>query len=416
MRIACFGIAKKGVGGSVSQAGYLILREMLERGIEIDFFGWKGYFFPDELSHFPNLTIHAIPEVEWLEGLMGRLSGVVHRAATFFLVQPIKEVGAQRQILNTFNAHRKYDAVLFLGKYAPFRVENLPAISWLQAAPGTEWFYINKNRSLLMKLCGRSIYVKLFLYYVIFKSGRNLSELNKSDIFICGSQWSKENLVMNGADESKVFPLPYPIEIESFQSVDDSDQSNSSEQQTVLWLGRIDARKRLDLFLDACCLLIEARANIKVKIVGQPSYGKGYQRLIDEFKYPDRLEHDRFLPYEEIPKLLRRSAVLVQPSEGENFGSSPAESLCCGTPVVLGPTNGTKDYLGSAGFIFDEYTAESLKDTIARVLALSKADREKLKLEAKSTAKSMFSSQRIIDELEDILTKSGIGKAKIKSQ
>jgi glycosyltransferase involved in cell wall biosynthesis len=416
MRIACFGIAKKGVGGSVSQAGYLILKEMLGRGIEIDFFGWKGYFFPDELSHFPNLTIHAIPDVEWLEGLMGKLSGVVHRTATFFLVQPVKEVGAQRQILNTFHEQRNYDAVLFLGKYAPFRVENLPAISWLQSAPGTEWFYINKNRSLLMKLCGISIYIKLFLYYVIFKSGRNLSELNKSDIFICGSQWSKENLVMSGVDKSKVFPLPYPIEIESFQSPIELDESDDSESQTVLWLGRIDARKRLDLFLDACCLLIEAGANIKVKIVGQPSYGKGYQRLIDEFKYPDKLEHDRFLPYEEVPEILRRSAVLVQPSEGENFGSSPAESICCGTPVVLGPTNGTKDYLGPAGFVFEEYTADSLKDTIAKVLVLSKADRDKLKLEAKSTAKSMFSSQRIIDELEGIITDAGAGKFKIKSQ
>jgi glycosyltransferase involved in cell wall biosynthesis len=416
MRVACFGIAKKGVGGSVSQAGYLILKEMLERGIEIDFFGWKGYFFPDELSYFSNLTIHEIPDVEWLERLMSKLSGVVHRIATFFLLHPVKEVMSQREILTKFNAHRNYDAVLFLGKYAPFKVESIPVISWLQSAPGTEWFYINKNRALLMKLCGRLIYVKLFLYYVIFKSQRNSDELSNSDVFICGSKWSKENLIMNGVDESKVFPLPYPIEIESFQSVESSNTADIDGPQTVLWLGRIDARKRLDLFLDACCLLIENGANIKVKIVGQPSYGKGYQRLIDKFKYPDRLEHDRFLPYEEVPKILRRSAVLVQPSEGENFGSSPAESICCGTPVVLGPTNGTKDYLGPAGFVFEEYTVDSLKDTIARVLALSKADREKLNLEAKSTAKSMFSSRRIIDELEGIITNAGIGKVKIQSQ
>ena len=58
---------------------------------------------------------------------------------------------------------------------------------------------------------------------------------------------------------------------------------------------------------------------------------------------------------QEVPALLREATVLVQTSENENFGSSVAEALACGTPVVVGPSNGTADYIDEHSMIFGDY-------------------------------------------------------------
>ncbi len=42
------------------------------------------------------------------------------------------------------------------------------------------------------------------------------------------------------------------------------------------------------------------------------------------------------VPREAVPDLIRQATAVVQVSENENFGSSIAEALACGVPVVAG--------------------------------------------------------------------------------
>jgi glycosyltransferase involved in cell wall biosynthesis len=91
--------------------------------------------------------------------------------------------------------------------------------------------------------------------------------------------------------------------------------------------------------------------------------------------------------------------VLVQPSEDENFGSAVAEALACGTPVVLGSSNGTGDYAKSGAIRFDQYEANAVAAAIA--LAITKADA--LREPARQAAELHLDPKTIALGLEKIL-------------
>jgi glycosyltransferase involved in cell wall biosynthesis len=171
--------------------------------------------------------------------------------------------------------------------------------------------------------------------------------------FIVGSAWSREFLSGYGIPPAAIYALPYPTDLKQFSPA--AAEMPAADRPMVLWLGRTVPRKRLDLFLSACAKLIQASRDIDVCVVGGFDFAPGYAKLIEQFPSPNRLQYIRNLPREQVVPLLRAASVVVQPSEDENFGSAVAEALACGTPVVLGPTNGTADYIGGGGIQFSQY-------------------------------------------------------------
>ena len=180
------------------------------------------------------------------------------------------------------------------------------------------------------------------------------------DIIICGSQWSKyrfkDRLIKYGLKSKTVKVLPYPIDINYFKSNSFHSNKKRSESKLFLWLGRSEPRKRLDLLLDAYALLLQERQDVRLKIIGGFAWAPGYKKLIDNFEFPEYLEYQPSIDRAKVPELMAQCDVLIQPSEGENFGLSVAEALCCGLPVIVGPTNGTKDFISSSSFVFEDYT------------------------------------------------------------
>jgi glycosyltransferase involved in cell wall biosynthesis len=75
----------------------------------------------------------------------------------------------------------------------------------------------------------------------------------------------------------------------------------------------------------------------------------------------------------EVLDYLREADMVVQPSECEEFGHAIAEAMACGVPVVVGPTNGTREYAPPAGsVVIDHYEPASLADALERGLAIAR--------------------------------------------
>jgi glycosyltransferase involved in cell wall biosynthesis len=89
--------------------------------------------------------------------------------------------------------------------------------------------------------------------------------------------------------------------------------------------------------------------------------------------------------------------VLVQPSEQENFGFSVAEALAAGRAVVVGPTNGTADYVGSAGYAFTDYRAESVADAMEGALEAVTREGPAVSARAREEARRHFAIDAVAD-------------------
>jgi glycosyltransferase involved in cell wall biosynthesis len=400
-KIACFGFVKKR-SGSMTSANFLMLKEFLERGYEIDLYG-----FEEETIDFQDLFKYKAFRYTFVSSksfLSVYLSNKFKNILPDSIIYRLNYQFLKNEIL-TNHCFKKYDVLLFLGLFAPFKFENIPIISWGQGHPQTEWLYIKKLKEKIISLCGIGLYIKLTIFYK-FKTIWARSDLGNSDLLICASQWSKQQLVKLGFNEKLIYILPYPLELEHFRPKNCQIDNKAEDIKTLLWLGRCDPRKRLDLLLEAYTEILETRQDLKLKIFGRISYAKGYKQLIDNFKFSDRIEYQLRVDCSEIPELMSQCDLLIQPSEGEDFGSSIAEALACGLPVIVGSTNGTKDYINSSSFLFEEYETEPLKNTIIKAIEAIEQNRKQLAIDARQAAEKNFNIVAVVDRFEEILQKT----------
>jgi glycosyltransferase involved in cell wall biosynthesis len=398
LRIACYGYADCNAG-SVSAAGFAILRELLSRGHEFDFFGNKSFVYPRELEAFPNFSFVQVSGKleERLYKLFSALPGRPLRSAFDGLRN---RIGCAHLINTMCQAHRNrpYDLQLFLGTWAFGRIPSVPVISWVQGPPGTDGRSISRHAKQIKQLCGSKEYWMLRAY-AWYREHFGRPPFHHTDVVICGSGWSRRVLAEYGVPLDRTHALPYPVDLDRFCPPSQERPAGEQGQPLVLWLGRTVPRKRLDLFLDACDRLITSGQKILVLVIGGFGFAAEYRRLIEQFRYPEQLRHIESLDRDAVAALVRSAAVLVQPSEEENFGSSVAEAVACGTPVVVGPTNGTGDYIGQGGVRFDRYESDAVAAAIAKAIA----DSVRLRPAACAAARQFLSPDSIATDLVALL-------------
>lgn len=400
LKIAYYGFVKDGAG-SGSGCQFLILEELLKRGMQIDFYGWKGFTEPTELLTYPNFCYIPLTDTAIIRFAVKLTPPRLHK--TFFGVfNPLLINRLNRRVLqkevSKYHVAKRYDLLFFVELCSLFKISGLPTISWLQGSPQTEWFFIRKVRKTIISLCGMGLYLKLAVFYRL-RARQAKKEILCSDFFVCCSSWSKEQLVQYGVAPEVIKALPYPMDMSLFKFR--KPRADSTKKQKVfLYLGRIDPRKRLDLLLEAFALVLQERQDVKLKIIGRIPYAKGYRKLIDNFAHPDHLEYQSFIERSQVPDLMASCDVLIQPSEGENFGSSVAEALCAGLPVIVGSTNGMKDFINPS-FVFEEYSPECLKQVMLEALDKIEEDQEAIALEGRQTAEQNFNVSNIVDELQN---------------
>jgi glycosyltransferase involved in cell wall biosynthesis len=125
--------------------------------------------------------------------------------------------------------------------------------------------------------------------------------------------------------------------------------------------------------------------------------------LIEQFARREQVKYVPHLSRPRVPELIQEAAVLAQTSENENFGSSVAEALACGVPVVVGPTNGTADYIDETSEIFDLYRAESVGAAIVRVLEHRREKPALVQHSTRAAAERWFALSTVVDRLLDIV-------------
>jgi len=396
LRIACYGFADPRAG-SVSTAGFLILRQLLERGHQIDFFNKTSFVRPREFESLTNYRFVEVPTPasDRIIRRCPRRGGTVLR---HFLGQIAHRIFAAKVLaaMRRHHAESPYDVQLWLGDWSWGRIGDIPVVSWVQGPPQTDARSVVRHRKQILRLCGWRSYLPLRLY-AAYRGSLGLPRFDCTDLFIVGSEWSRKILSSYGIPSQLIHAMAYPVDLKQFSPAEEDGASDV--RPTILWIGRTVPRKRLDLFLDACCELTRSGVDPDVLVVGGFDFTPGYAKLLEQFPSPHRLRHIPAIPREQVIALLQTASVVVQPSEDENFGSTIAEALACGTPVVLGPTNGTGDYMGDGGVQFAQYNAESVADAISRALQ----DRTTLRQKARHAAMAAFDAAKIADELVGLL-------------
>lgn len=134
------------------------------------------------------------------------------------------------------------------------------------------------------------------------------------------------------------------------------------EDSMLLFVGRLQALKGVDLALETLIELRQRGRNIMLAIVGGPSGPDGRATLASLHRRVEEagvIEHVSFVApqaHQLLSTWMRASDVMVVPSRTESFGLVALESSACGTPVVASDVGGLMTLIdeGVTGFLMGE--------------------------------------------------------------
>ena len=171
-----------------------------------------------------------------------------------------------------------------------------------------------------------------------------------------------------GLRASTVSVLPNPVALPEQQWTDPG-----TEPPLIVTVGRLYRAKGYDVLLAACARLRDDGRSFRVVIAGGDSPGHesdatALRRQSVELGLDGVVEFAGDVA--DVPALLRRATVYVQPSRAETFGLATAEAMALGLPVVATSTGGLRDHVvdGRTGLSVAAEDPAALADALARML------------------------------------------------
>lgn len=246
-----------------------------------------------------------------------------------------------------------------------------------------------------------------FIYMSMFER-KNL----KHSSLIHFTTESERRLALSAGIEYPSFVVPMGIDLKRFSRLPLQDSfrlryPELKNKKILLFLGRINFKKGLDILVRAFAYLLTERDDVHLVIAGPDD--EGYSKKIKKFlKKEDILDMTTFtgmLLGEDKLAAFRDSEIFALPSYSENFGLSVVEAMACGTPAVISNKVGIYKELeeNRAGLIV-ETDPESLLEGIQTLLD-DEALRIKIAENGKKFVKEYFDIEKIAGSVIEIYRK-----------
>lgn len=179
-----------------------------------------------------------------------------------------------------------------------------------------------------------------------------------------------------------------------------NDFHNRGDYGYILYAGRFDWAKRVDILVKAYSMLEEKyKKEFKLKLVGQGSNEKYLKELV---KNTDLKKYVEFIPWLQRSKLIylmSKCSIFVLPSFFECMPVVVLEAMASGKPVIASDVPGPQDIVihGYNGFLFKRGDIE----TLAKYLELLCEDetlRRRVGKNARKTIEKKYTFEKISEE------------------
>ncbi|HEU0026343.1 MAG TPA: glycosyltransferase [Ktedonobacterales bacterium] len=231
-----------------------------------------------------------------------------------------------------------------------------------------------------------------------------------ADCVIVSTEHEGEQLRrLYGLSPSHTRVIPCGVDLRAFTPGDTSDRTEArralalDDIPTLLFVGRLDPIKGIDLLLESVALL-KTPARLLV-VGGDPTGDPEVERLrarAEALGVADRVRFPGAVPQSELPRYYRAVDALVVASRYESFGLVAVEALACGLPVVASAAGGLPTVVrdGENGLLVRWRYAEAFAQRIDALLG-DPALMTRLRAAARLSVER-FDWQRIGDRVRDL--------------
>lgn len=190
-------------------------------------------------------------------------------------------------------------------------------------------------------------------------------EMNTFDKVILLSEEERNYLSKIGLKHDKSLKIPIAISDLFFNPPEFVDRNG------ILYVGRIDEFKGLDVLVNAIRELRLQNINLKCRIIGKDfNYKSRLQSLIDRLEVAELVRIENQVTQEEVLDYYSSALITVLPSSSEGFPLVLAESMARGTPFISTPVGAIPELVNQsgAGFLTPVGDAKSLAERIGQLL------------------------------------------------
>lgn len=163
-----------------------------------------------------------------------------------------------------------------------------------------------------------------------------------------------------------------PNMISSLPEIRDAGEESSTP--TLLFVGRIEARKGIQFLPDILRAVNKSFPNAVLEIAGGDQFARGLGSLKKwlQRQFGSLIDRVRFLGAlspEEIDKAYRRSWVLVFPTKWDNFPMAVLEAMAYAKPIVTTFNGGMPEMLAGTGSLIAAPDSREFTENILRLLS-----------------------------------------------
>jgi glycosyltransferase involved in cell wall biosynthesis len=251
-----------------------------------------------------------------------------------------------------------------------------------------------------VKLRQKWILKRLFTY--IF-GRRVLRDAGKA---IALTQSEKQQLVATGVPEKRVVVIPNGIDPAEFETLPSKGGFRAKYgvgegERIILFVGRIQRIKGLELLLEALYYLSHERDDIRLVLVGSEEEGHlaTLMNLADSWGIRDKVLHTGLLTDADKLSAYADADVFVLPSHGEGFPMTILEACASGAPVVITEQCNVPEVADyDAGFVIKR-NRDDLRTAILQILD-DPALQKRLGDHGKKMVRDRFTWNKVVTQLE----------------
>jgi 1,2-diacylglycerol 3-alpha-glucosyltransferase len=160
--------------------------------------------------------------------------------------------------------------------------------------------------------------------------------------------------------ETPVHPLSCGVDLETYRLVPNLDRrilreryGLDPERTTFLFVGRVDAEKRLDVLLQALRRL--DRVDVQLAVAGRGAAVDNLKSLASRLGVREQVRFLGFVPDIDLPALLNSVDIFAMPSEAELLSIATLEAMACGRPVLAARARALPELVtdGENGYLFE---------------------------------------------------------------
>jgi glycosyltransferase involved in cell wall biosynthesis len=179
---------------------------------------------------------------------------------------------------------------------------------------------------------------------------------NGVDFFLVPSKFVKDSLLQSGIHESKIKMVPYGVNIQQFNLIENKKISGNLK---LLFVGSITYRKGIHRLLN----VIQKMPNVEVYLAG--TYDKS-SKIYLNYKDYENIHFLGFITRDILNDLYNECDVFVLPSFCEGMAMVGLEAMASGLPIICTSYSGVNDVVedGVNGFVYTANQEDELKKHI----------------------------------------------------